>query len=98
MAKEKKAVRKNFRFTSQIAGMLEEYADRTGKTENNLVETIIFAYLSDQKNFITCPQAGPDMWFKEELQQADGLQEFICKNGARFWYDWEKDKIVKWVK
>lgn len=98
MPKQKKTIRKNFRFTEQISGLLAEYADRTGKTENALVSTIIFAYLTDHKNFITCPEAGADLWIKEELQRVDGLQEFQCGNGARFWYDWENEKVVKWVK
>jgi hypothetical protein len=98
MKKQNKSIRKHFRFTEQVASLLEEYAERTGKTENNLVATIIFAYLSDNKNFITCPEAGPDAWIKEEVPVMEGLSEFQCSNGARFWYDWEKEKVVKWVK
>ncbi len=64
-------------------------------TESKLVGTVLFAYLTEPRNFITCPEAGRDAWIKEEIQDSNPIQEFVCKNGNKFWWDWEKDKVIK---
>ena len=90
-----KDTRKQFRFTSQMSSLLAEWSGRLGMTESKLVSTVLFAYLTDSSNFITCPKAGPDAWIKEEIQNSNPIQEFTCKNGNKFWWDFEKDKVIK---
>lgn len=98
MGKQKKEVRKGYRFTAQISELLDEWTERLGKTETDLISTIIFLYLTDPRNFITCPEAGPDAWIKEEVPATEGISEFECENGNKFWYDWEQDKVIKVLK
>lgn len=94
MTKDKKIIRKHFRFTPQIAELLEDWAKKLNKTENELVATVLFAYLTDNRNFIAHEKAS-SAWIKEEVPVIEGITELISDNGTRIWWDADKDEIVK---
>lgn len=77
-----KHVRKNFRFTEQITGMLKEASDRLCMSENELVLTCVFDVLSDRSKFIICPNCEGYIFYKSLLHLTDGVAEFNCKCGA----------------
>lgn len=90
-----KKSRKNFRFTEQITGMLEDTADRLGMSENELVATCVFDVLSDRSNFIICPNCNNYVFYKSLLPIVNGVAEFNCKCGNHIWYDADEDKVLK---
>lgn len=90
-----KQARKNFRFTEQITGMLEDAADRLKMSENELVSTLIFDVLSDRSKFIICPACKNYIFYKSLLPTNDAVVEFDCKCGSHIWYDADADKVLK---
>ena len=94
----KKNIRKNFRFTSQIADMLKDASEGLGITENELVSTCLFDVLSDRKKFIVCPKCGKYIVYKSTLPVIDQVVEIECKCGGKVWWDADEDKILKSVK
>lgn len=93
--KQKKVNRKNFRFTDQITGMIEDTAERIGMSENELVSTAVFDVLSDRSKFIICPECKNFVAYKSVISISEGLGEFDCKCGAHIWYDFDTDKVLK---
>lgn len=90
-----KTKRKNFLFTEQITGMLEDTAGRLGMSENELVATCVFDVISDRSKFIICPNCKNYVFYKQLLPVANGVAEFDCKCGNHIWYDVDADKILK---
>lgn len=94
MPKQIKSIRKNFRFTDQIAGILEDSAVNLNTSENELVSIAIFDFLSDNKKFIICPTCKNKTFIKQLIPAGD-LLSLKCNCGTAIWYDPEQDKIVK---
>ena len=88
--------RKHFRFTDQVAGMLQQHSEELQQSENELVADAIFSYLSDRKGFIVCPTCDAYIQRKEKISVWEGVMEAECtKCKTQVWVDLDTMKIVK---
>ena len=95
--KKNKIIRKNFRFTEQVAGMLSVAAKSLKCTESDVVSTCIFDTLSDRSKFIICPKCDKYLAYKSTLPIISQVVEVDCKCGGKLWWDADEDKILKAV-
>ena len=95
--KKNKIIRKNFRFTQQIADVLSDAAKSLKWTESEVVSTSIFDTLSDRSKFIICPKCDKYIAYKSTLPIMSQLVEIDCKCGGKLWWDPDEDKILKAV-
>ena len=59
-------------FTEQIKSHLSLLAEKTGKTEREVLELAVFELYQDKHKWIISPNTG-EMWFKDEIPIGDDM-------------------------
>ena len=90
-----KTNRKSFRFTPQVAELVENMAKQLRISENELVSDAVFMHLSDSNNFLTCPSCNTVLLQKYKIN-VSGVCEVDCHNcNSKIWWDVDEDRVLK---